>query len=314
METVFVPGRGNVRLGKKIKSPLPVSVRGKPDRHASFSLFRSKHNRDVILWKDHGTGQKGSYNELMKLLGHGSETRLFGRQELEMFKPKTTVKVEGFAELKTYKEKLWTPEDEALWHPYGVILPALRKYHTKLIERLVYEKDGIEHELTCKDSQICIWMYDGIMKMYRINERVKPKKHLTLGSGDAVFGLNAVPEGTEDVILVGGQKDCMSLFSNTGFYGIALNSESADLLPIQFMMIKKKAKRIWSWYDDDEAGRTGTQKLKRSFLIKPLNPVPELPDPRWQRDPANWFRAMVAGGLNFKERRELFINHFNQTR
>jgi hypothetical protein len=310
MDTVFVPGRGEVRLGKKIKSPLPDHIRGKPDRHASFSLYRCKGKKDLILWKDQGTGATGTYNQLMKILGHAGALKLFGKPEFDVFTPMQTIKPD-FAEIKSYKERMWTPDDEKLWHNYGVLIQAHKKYKTLLIETFTYVKDEIEHELTCENSQICIWLYEGLMKMYRIDEKVKAKKHLTLGSGDGIFGLDSVPHGTSDVFLVGGQKDCLALYSNTGYYGIALNSETADMTPIQYYEIKRKAKKIWCWYDDDDAGHTGRQKLMKSYLIQSLKKVPPLSLPRMQRDPANWFRDMILRGLNFAQRREEFLKHWN---
>ena len=67
--------------------------------------------------------------------------------------------------------------------------------------------------------------------------------------------------------ILAGEKDVMSLFSNTGIRSITLSSEGAKLHTELYFELKNKTDNLFVLYDNDRTGVKQSNKISKSFNI-----------------------------------------------
>jgi len=293
MEKVFL-SRWNitVTLGRKVRAPW------REDRHPSVVFLRGRKS-GRIFWIDH------SKNPDEKDYKGWAEDKDNHRDIVtEIFTIEKPVKMKTI--VKRIYEKEWTDDDLAPWAAFGIGKGTLKKYKTILAHKFEYEKDGEMKTISESSSQIVLWDVKTGHKVYWIDEQVKAMKHMSLFHGDIMFGYDQVPEGSDDVFLCAGEKDTLALYANTGHYGVALNSETANLSVQQYVLLKEKAKRIWAVYDPDETGIASMKKLWNWYMIPGIK-LPEL-------DLSDWFRFLKAEKHSVNERKQKFDQLWEDTK
>ena len=138
----------------------------------------------------------------------------------------------------------------------------------------------------------------GSLRFYRINS--KSLKHVADTTANDIFGYSQLPANVDVLFLGSGQKDIMALFSNTGYYPVSLNSETAKLTAKIYVRLRKVCKRIILAYDMDRTGRRKAEEIVKAWNLVQI----KLP----YKDIADTFKEWRSFGMNVMERRSQFTD------
>jgi hypothetical protein len=295
-----------IKLGRAMVSPL------RQEKHPSFNVYQSESN-GKIYYKDFGDERGDCFKFVMEL--HGCtfpEALQLVAQDLGI----DTSKKEDLSGIRRMAKKIRIPQMHVnprkvlpyarlewnellmtLWNKGGVRLEVLQEYNTWPVEKIkIPKRDGSgSFILYSKDTDpmYCFDYEDGVKKFYRPKAPDKKYKFISnLRKGD-IFGLKQLKDHVQKtgkkerlVMICAGQKDCLSLFGNTGIRGIALNSESAGISSEFFVELMQYAENILVCYDNDETGIKHAQKVKDEIgidnidlgLLAPANIVNDIFD------------------------------------
>ncbi len=274
-----------VPLGKAIISPL------RHEKVPSFNIYRSTNGK--IYFKDF-SGERGdcfkfvmelhdcSFREALNIVIHdfsivpaygsggpfnyGSHPSLEAKAKLIDI---PCVVNRKRARLSVVK-RAWDKSSRAFWRPFNIGSFVLNNYNVYPVESLTMNKrDGGEFTINWKDNDpmYCYDYENDVKKIYRPFHKDKKFKFLSNTRSTDIFGLKSFNNKQKVLIICAGQKDCLSLFSNAGIRGVALNSESAHLTKTQYLELLNYTERLIVCYDNDEVGILNARKLKDDFGI-----------------------------------------------
>jgi hypothetical protein len=275
-----------VKLGRAIVSPL------RQEKHPSFNVYQSKTN-GRIYYKDFGDERgdcfkfvmqlhRCSFYEAIQLIAQDFGIDLKNKNDLSKIR-RQAKKIRIPQIFVTPRKKLpyarlnWSDKLMELWRAGNVRLEVLQEYNTWAVDKIkIKKRDDDGHFILMSKPGDPIYCFDyenGVKKFYRPNAPNKKYKFISnLRKGD-IFGLKQLQEHVkkhgrvEILVLCAGQKDCLSLYSNTGIRGIALNSESASVSKELYIELSTLAKSIVVVYDNDETGKHHAAKIKEEVGI-----------------------------------------------
>ena len=243
----------------------------------SFNIYQSKKSGEW-RYKDF-TGNDGSaFDLVMKLFGVSfSKAIKIINQDMQLgledkkidykkVKPKPEYRV---AVERNYTYNLvtgkWTKKRLEFWSRYGVGIDTLDKYNIRPLETLSYfNKYNVPKEIKSgSDSLIFCWEYDSWGKYYLPKiDGVQKKGFGYFGkkADDYVFGLEQLPETGDELYLVAGEKDTLSMSAH-GHNAVCLSSEEAvpsNSPKFMSLLESKRFKKHYILYDADE---TGTRRM-----------------------------------------------------
>ena len=279
-----------VPLGKAIISPL------RHEKVPSFNIYQSENGR--IYFKDF-SGERGdcfkfiqelhncSFREALDIVvldfslnsAYGSSGPFnYGSKILSLGKQGKTIDIPCVVNRKRARldvvKRAWDKSSQAFWRQYNIGSFVLANYNVYPIESLTMDK-RIGGEFTIKwknsDPMYCYDYGDNVKKIYRPYHENKTYKFLSNTRSKDIFGLTAFNNKQKVLVICAGQKDCLSLYSNAGIRGIALNSESAHLTKTQYLEILNHTERLMVCYDNDNTGRINSKKLKEEFGIESIS-------------------------------------------
>jgi len=279
-----------LRLGRAIRSPLRSG-----DRNPSFNVYRSKSG--VCRFKDFAGEEGDIFDFVQKLFNvdfkqaceiiasdfgvsensNVSYLKVFRQVNVQNFprlerRERTKVEVEYFREPYTFVNHT-TPHSRIFWENYRITPLALAAYKVKRVRW--FKIGNYEKTFHAEDYMIFGYSYEdpAAVRLYCPNEKNKKYKHIGNANGEDIFGLDvlksiasAKTEGRVPLaILAAGQKDCLSIYSNTGVIAICLNSESCNLSKEQYLDIMKYTEKLMVLYDNDATGIKYAQKLHEKY-------------------------------------------------
>jgi len=273
-----------VPLGRAIISPL------RHEKVPSFNIYQSETGR--IYFKDF-SGERGdcfkfiqelykcSFREALNIVStdfsldsaHGSarKSKISSLRISSQIDIPCVVNRER-ARLDVVK-RAWDKSSQAFWRQYNIGSLILANYNVYPVESLTMnKKDGGEFTIEWKDNDP-IYCYDYGKKIYRPYHKNKTYKFLSNTRSTDIFGLTAFSNKQKMLIICAGQKDCLSLYSNAGIRGIALNSESAHLTKTQYLELLNYTERLMVFYDNDHTGQANARKLEKYFGIESIGPM-----------------------------------------
>jgi len=278
---------GNLKLGRAMKSPLRDG-----DKHPSFNVYRNRFGK--CLFKDFAGEEGDAFYFVMLLYNVDFKTAIeivaddFNVSKKDMAShrknrpamanlPKIEVKKRAKF---NYKPDVMAGADYSFWLQFGISQTALEYFKVgkaKYAGSQTMTEDGSLRDWRLTSSELDpIYFYDyenGGIRFYRPNAGYS-LKHFGNVNGNDVFGLNQAREAVKNqgkldtIAICAGQKDVISLYSNTGIHGIALNSESCHM-PIElFFELKDLADNLVVIYDNDETGVKYSKRLENDFGIR----------------------------------------------
>ena len=283
-----------VPLGKAIRSPL------RKDRHPSFNIYRSESN-SRIYYNDFAGDRGDCFKFVMEVFDCDFRAAIekvandFGVsiqgpvRDLSKLQKKVVVNVPKIIIRERvkfeYLARSFSEQDLKYWGTFGITEEVLNEY---LVEPLNWFK-VIGADVTFNHEDNCpIYMLNfggEPLKFYRPFSKTRKDKYKSnLRRGD-IYGLHPITEKQSVLVVCAGGKDCLSLYSNTGIRGVALNSESANLSSDIYIKLMNYADQLAICYDNDKTGIENALKIHAKTGI----PVIDLRKITQVNDISNYF-------------------------
>lgn len=280
-----------VKLGRAMVSPL------RQEKHPSFNLYQSPSN-GKIYYKDFGDERGDCFKFVMELYQCSFKEAIdvvandFGidtsrKDQIDkLTKAAKKIRIpQFFVQTKKefpYARREWSEPFLKLWKKGHVTLDILNEYDVYDVLKVKVAKKEEEGffiiESSEEDPVYCYDYGNGDKKFYRPFVSNKKYKFFSNLSKDNVFGLKQLKEhvrktGKKErlVIICAGQKDCLSLYANTGIRGLSLNSESAGVSNELYLELIQYTENILVCYDNDATGKKHAQKIKDEIGIENMD-------------------------------------------
>ena len=164
--------------------------------------------------------------------------------------------------------KPFTEDELEWWNSFGVTEDILKKYRVYSCKTVFLNGSY----LTSSSEKDFIFAYyrgrkNGI-DYFRIYFPMRRKfRFLSNWSASMIQGSQQLPKTGEFLVITKSMKDVMTLAS-FGITAIAPNSETLFLTDDQFAIVQKRFKRIILLYDNDLAGLSNMNKIRKRFKIE----------------------------------------------
>jgi len=266
-----------LELYTKYSSPLRSG-----DDDPSFSLYYSKYNREVIMFKDNATGKHGDVFKFLRYLMGGGEQLVplkivllqinsdfqlgLNNEERGEFIPhlvkhkplyKAPVKIEVTSRSTESQEYL------DYWNWLEIPLKTRRKYYCKDIHVVHYITD-VQMSINVRSLAVSYEIV-GHYKIYQPFEERKYKFRNNYPTG-FVEGAIQLPFKQDFAVITKSTKEIMFLDAHFGWECVAGTSENS-MVNAYFMenTMKKKYKQVFIWLDNDKAGRVAQQRYLEMY-------------------------------------------------
>jgi len=315
-----------LKLGKVILSPL------RDEKQPSFNIYQSSTN-GKIYWKDFGDERGDCFEFVMKkflcdfkeaveLISNDFNISKFDKDftHLKSRQVKPLIRqiiIPKRKFIKTNVCNIWTTKEAHFWFKIGVLPEIIDEYNITLLNSFVLrleKDDNTFYDMKIDNSESMIFCYNkhghpDAIKIYRPFVKEKKRKFTSnLLPTDNLFGLQQIKDEFEKtgkklniIGLCAGEKDCLSLYGNTGIRGICLNSESSHFTKTQYLEVMNYCHNLIVLYDNDDTGRKYAQKIKDAYNV----PVFDLSTISTVKDTANYFEAKLGKELYIKKLNEL---------
>ncbi|MGI2298349.1 VapE domain-containing protein [Candidatus Cardinium hertigii] len=288
-----------------------------------FKSFNTGHQGDAFrMWADfYGLDCRTQFKELLEVINQEMCLGLDSDQDIkvtprsvipklsldkkpEFSLPSQTLSIEYVPYSESSISKLYLK----YWSLYGIDQSVLDHFDVKQVGYLSYKSNSgrfFSFKYLEKNQIVAAYHIDGRVKVYipEINTpffdnpffkgQKKTFSYKNQNKND-VFGLSQLPEGNLDYVLfTAGEKDCMSAYAHGFINVISLQSEhqmpSEDLLK----SLRSRTTVLLNCYDNDDAGKTASNKLKESYGIISIRLPEEV------KDIAEYFQKYSAVDFQF---------------
>lgn len=281
-----------------IHSPL------REDKKPSFGLYSKDGKR--IFYTDFSTKEKGSlFNLLSNMWGVGYNKVLERiNEDISKFTLDSHIKSYNTCNIRTTsihnkstdlqcKVREWRKYDIEYWESYGISLKWLKYAEVYPISHKIVIKDGhryvfaadkyayayVEH----KEGKVTLKIYQPFNK----NGYKWANKHDT-----SVISLwTKVPQEGENICICSSLKDALCLWANTDIPSIAVQGEGYTISNTAVNELKKRYKKVFILFDNDDAGLIDGKKLAESTGF--INVVlPKFEEYKCPKDISDLFHAL----------------------
>jgi hypothetical protein len=261
-----------LELYTKYSSPLREG-----DDDPSFSLYYSKYNKEVIMFKDNATGKHGDVFKFLRYLMGGGEELVHLRlallqinsdfqlglnnEERGEFVPqliKTRPLARAPVKIEVTSHQSETQQYLDYWNNLEISKRTRNKYFCKDVKVVHYITD-IHLDIAVRSMAVSYEII-GFYKVYQPFEHRKYKFRNNYPSG-FVEGAIQLQFESDFAIITKSTKEIMFLDEHFGWECVAGTSENS-MVNAYFMenTLKVKYKRVFIWLDNDEAGRVAQQR------------------------------------------------------
>ena len=253
------------------KSPL------RRDERPTVSFYKSKTN-GRIMYKDFGNGFCGdfvsvvmckfncSYYKALQIIAN--DFGIIHRKDMTVNKAKmsydgSTFEDTGSAVIQV-EIRNFTESDLQWWAKYGITENTLKKFKVFSCKNVFLNGNLFE---MVSDTQLVFGYYGGIkqdVEQWRIYHPQKTKyKWISNWKNHQIQGAHLLPkQGGDILVITKSLKDCACLYEY-GIPAIAPCSENEFLTDTQYQKIKSKFKHIILLWDNDYAGVSNAQKIRK---------------------------------------------------
>ena len=272
---LYIP---ELEIGKRLCSPL------RKDDTPSFSVFVGRSGR--LMYHDFKTGDSGDiikfvcqmtgllyYDAMRKILRDTSVGIRIQTTKIERKQSATTKK-----EIKVITRQL-TDRDISYWESHGVLKRTLSLYKVYSLEA-VFINDVLVGEYRSTQPIYGYYFGNGEWKIYK---PYSLQRFYT--NTNKLQGYDQLPETGELLVISKSLKDVM-LLRELGYFAVAPHSESVNNID-EIDELKTRFKRIVIWYDNDEPGALGAEKLSTKLGL----PYVQLPTDQAAKDISDYYKA-----------------------
>lgn len=304
--------RPDLKLKKLYISPL------RSEKVASFNVYRKG---DRILYKDFGSDYQGdvfnfvmhrhscSFKQAIDLIA--SQFNLSGEEAVNPRFYNPTPDVDFYIRKNfEYETKKWIiyASSYQYWLEHGVVMNYLDEYDVRLVQWYSWINDEGSKILVEEKPGIPIYAYvfdynnadTDVVRFYSPYAKNRSQKHMgNLRSSD-VFGFKQLMNepGKVDIVgILGGQKDALTVYANTGIRCVAPASESTSIPDWIIEDIKSKSHRQFVMFDNDPAGKFFSQKIAKQASIPVIYPEDTFTELSDVADYYKWFHSVEEEDL-----------------
>lgn len=251
------------------KSPL------RTDNNPTCSFGRDSYGR--LIFKDFSGDFYGDAFEVVKRLYRvpyyealniiANDFGIVESHHLKKNPPKMEYTNSKFEETKNteirIKIKPYTAEELAWWNQYGITEDILKRYNVYSCEDLFL--NGYYLTSSSKTDYIFAYYRGTIdnVEYFRIYCPLRKKfRFLSNWTSTMIQGAQQLPKTGDYVVITKSMKDVMVLYS-FGIPSIAPNSETLFVTDEQYNKLKKRFNRIILFYDNDLAGISNMNKIRK---------------------------------------------------
>lgn len=272
---LYIP---DLEIGKRLCSPL------RKDDTPSFSVFVGRSGR--LMYHDFKTGDSGDIVkfvcQLTGLLYYDAMRKIL-RDISVGFKIQTT-KIERKQSVSTKKSikvitRNYTSRDISYWESHGILKRTLESYGVYVLEA-VFINDALIGEYRSTQPIYGYYFGNGEWKIYK---PYSTQRFYT--NTNRLQGYAQLPTTGDLLVISKSLKDVM-LLRELGYNAVAPHSESANNID-EFDELKTRFGRIVIWYDNDEPGALGAEKLSTKLGV----PYVQLPTDQAAKDISDYYKA-----------------------
>lgn len=281
--------------GKRYKNPF------REDKNASCYFKRARNGR--LFFIDHANPESvnlGIIDVVMKVTGLSYLDALVrikndlskGNSVYNYNIKKDTYSKESFSSsasdikisLMEFNEK-----DYQYWQQFGISKDTLEFYDVRKVGK-AWINDSLWYLYNQLDP--CYrYKENGRFKLYR-PLALKVNKFRSNLYGGLLEGYTQLPERGDILIITKSRKDVMTLYG-LGFNAVSVRSESTPLSDNAYNLLKNRFNKIFLWFDPDEAGEMGAQKLSEKYNLKTFKH-----DISYGKDPSDIYKNKGKEFLN----------------
>lgn len=270
---------GDFKLSKLYKSPI------RNEKSPSFNIYQGANGR--LLFKDFGGIQGDVFDFIMKrdnvsfTMAINIVAEMFGVNEssesvnIRRYNYDIQYVDIGIRKKFTWEEKPFPEFGEQIdfWLKYGITKPILDEYKVRNISWYSYIANNEVKKRESKPfNPIFLFNHNAdAQRFYTPNTKIKALKWAGNTMAFDVFGIEQITYKQDVVGILAGQKDCLSLYSNSGIRCVSLQSESTELTGDVYEQIREKADKVFVLYDNDQAGKFYSRKISEKFGIKEID-------------------------------------------
>ena len=282
----------DLHLSKPILSPLRVG-----DNRPSFSLYQYDKDPEIVLFTDFGSGDKGNAVQFV--------SKLFNISIMDAIrKIIKDISIDGnpgfISETETrnpititVKSREWEQHDVKYWNEYGISTDFLTVVNCKPVAYYFINKNVF------KASKYAYGFRE--YKDYRITWKIyqpfnKEFKFISNHTSSTHQGYTILPQTGEKLIITKSYKDVYCLLQAFVINAVGVQGEYVVMKPKVVEEYKSRFKRIYTLFDNDDAGKRLADIYFKLFKIKPLF----IPDKFYPiKDISDYYKTFGKKDINF---------------
>ena len=257
---------------------IPITIRSplREDRHPSLRLYSLDGIH--ILYRDWSKKEGGSIiNLLMRMWGTSFNVTwekivkdIVLSKEVKITKTILKPKIETISKTKTsiqVKTRDWKDYDIEYWKSYGISLDWLKFANVYPITHIIFTKKE-ENKTTITPADKLAYVFvefkegNTTCKVYQPHNN-RGFKWFSSHDKSVISLWTKVPEYGDKIVICSSLKDALCLWSNTGIPAIAPQGEGYDISDTAISELKRRYKKVYILFDNDEAGILDGQKLSK---------------------------------------------------
>jgi len=254
------------------KIPCIINSPLRKDSHPSFGLY--SRDGEKVNWVDFATKDKGSIYDLLCKMWHCSFREMLSKIDSELDNLDTKVEVnesspceilvtsKSDTDIKV-KVREWREYDIQYWESYGVPVEWLEYAEVYPISHIIYLKGSSSYVMGAskyayayvehKEGRDTIKVYQPFMERRR--------KWINKHDRSVISLWTKIPERGDKVVICSSLKDALCLWANTGIPALAVQGEGYGISDTALKELKRRYKKIYILFDNDEAGLADGEKL-----------------------------------------------------
>lgn len=259
----------NFKLGRVMSSPL------REDKTPSFSIFKSSKSGS-LLFKDQATGDTGNCIQFVMLKENLSYRQAVIRIMKDTVSSNLTMSTKGIEIKEDYKDtssiisiykRNFNTTDDIYWNQYSITREDLKEYNVLPIHS--YLINGIDSSWS--NSNINPGYAYLIFNKIKIYKPLADKKFKWVSNCSSydLQGLEQLKYSSDTLIITKSLKDVIIL-NKLGYNAIAASSENTDIPKNIIDHLKSRYSNIIIFYDNDEAGKIGANKIATKNNFKTI--------------------------------------------
>lgn len=267
------------------------------DRNPSLSIFESKLNPGLLMFRDFGTGEHGNLYTLLGKMWNASFHEVLSRIDRDMPEPvelkrnriKVYRKSAGKVEVKVRE---WREYDLDWWASFGISFPWLKFGDIYPISHIIFTKGEVSHAIPAekyayayverKDGKVSLKIYQPLSTEYKWMS-----KH-----DSSVWDLwTKIPERGENLIITSSRKDALCIWANTGIPSLSLQGEGYLPKEHAVQQLKDRYTNIYVLYDNDFQSEENHGRMYGKAIAEKFNLIQiEIPEEYKSKDPSDLFK------------------------